>query len=187
MTIPQLYWQDKPRRSVLELNPRNFKSHHLWESDNLHALTAQVTSWKRNTRSKSKCWTFPQRDITSQGHKKQILKEIDGLILKIRKIKGMMILGRLYYNESVYIKLWVQNAPNLQISSKIREALVLFPPLPLPMLRCDFKVTWLNQHCKKGGKTTWNKNTSASRFLNEFKGLRYMYQVRSYVALSSLH
>ena len=27
-----------------------------------------------------------------------------------------------------------------------------FPPLPLSMLRCDFKVTWLKQHCKKGGK-----------------------------------
>ena len=169
---PFLNFTGKPRRSVLKLNPRSFKSHHLWECDNLHAMTAQVTSWKRNTRSKSKCSTFPQRNITSQGHKKQILKEIDGLILKIRKIKGIMMQARFHYNESVYIKLWVQNLPNLQ-------AYVKNP-------KCDFKVTLLKQHCKEGGKTTWSKNTSASRFLNEFMGLRFMYLVRSYFALNSL-
>ena len=115
---PFLDFTGKPRRSVLKLNPRSCKSHHLWECDNLHAMTAQVASWKRNTRSKSKCSTFPQRNITSQGHKKQILKEIDGLILKIRKIKGIMMLARFHYNESVYIKLWVQNVLNLQAHVK---------------------------------------------------------------------
>ena len=38
-----------------------------------------------------------------------------------------------------------------------------------------------------GGKTTCSKNTSASRFLNELMGLRYMYLVRSYFAINSLH
>ena len=125
-------------------------------------------------RSKSKFSTFPQRNITSQGHKKQIMK-------KIRKTKGMMLLARLYYNFECKTCLIYKPA------SKIPEALVHFPPSPLSMLRCDFKVTWLKQHCKKGGKTTWSKKTSASRFLNEFMGLRFMYLARSYFALNSLH
>ena len=100
---------------------------------------------------------------------------------KIRKTKGMMLLARLYYNFECKTCLIYKPA------SKIPEALVHFPPSPLSMLRCDFKVTWLKQHCKKGGKTTWSKKTSASRFLNEFMGLRFMYLARSYFALNSLH
>ena len=100
---------------------------------------------------------------------------------KIRKTKGMMLLARLYYNFECKTCLIYKPV------SKIPEALVHFPPSPLSMLRCDFKVTWLKQHCKKGGKTTWSKKTSASRFLNEFMGLRFMYLARSYFALNSLH
>ena len=128
----------------------------------------------RNTRSKSKFSTFHQRNIMSQGHKKQIMK-------KIRKTKGMMLLARLYYNFEC------KTCPIYKPASKIREALIHFPLSPLSMLRCDFKVTWLKQHYKKRGKTTWSKNTSASRFLNEFTWLRFMYLVRSYFALNSLH
>ena len=153
-------------------------------------MTAQVTSWKRNTRSKSKCSTFPQRNITSQGHKKQILKEIDGLILKIRKIKGIMMLARFHYNESVYIKLWVQNVPNLQahVKNPWRRHSCTSLPSPLPFnVEIWFQSYVAKTTLQRGRKTTWSKNTSASRFLNEFMGLRYMYLVRSYFALNSLH
>ena len=150
-------------------------------------MTAQVTSWKRNTRSKSQCSTFPQRNITSQGHKKQILKEIDGLILKIRKIKGIIMLARFHYNESVYIKLWVQNVPNLP-TSKIREARTQALPSPPPFnVEMWFQSYVAKTTLQRGRKTTWSKNRSAPRFLNEFMGLRYMYLVRSYLALNSLH
>ena len=91
---------------------------------------------------------------------------------------------------SLYVKSFeCKICPICKPATKIHEALVHSPPhpSPLPMFRFDFKVTSLKQHCKKGGKTTWSKNTSASRFLNEFMGLRYMYLVRSYFALSSLH
>ena len=42
-----------------------------------------------------------------------------------------MMLARLHYNESVYIKLWVQNVPNLQATLKILDACthaLLSPP-----------------------------------------------------------
>ena len=64
----------------------------------------------RNTRS-----TFHQRNIMSQGHKKQIMK-------KIRKTKGMMLLARLYYNFEC------KTCPIYKPASKIREALIHFPP-----------------------------------------------------------
>ena len=98
---------------------------------------------------------------------------------KIRKTKGMMLLARLYYNFEC------KTCPIYKPASKIREALIHFPPSPLSMLK--FNVTWLKQRCKKGGKTTWSKNTSASKFLNEFMGLRFMYLARSYFALNCLH
>ena len=79
----------------------------------------------RNTRSKSKFSTFHQRNIMSQGHKKQIMK-------KIRKTKGMMLLARLYYNFEC------KTCPIYKLASKIREALIHFPPSPLSMWkRCE--------------------------------------------------
>ena len=41
------------------------------------------------------------------------------------------MLARFHYNESVYIKLWVQNVPNLP-TSKIREARTHALPSPPP-------------------------------------------------------
>ena len=179
----------KPRRSVLKLNPRNFKSHHLWECDNLHALTAQVTGWKRNKRSKSKCSTFPQRNITSQGHKKQILKKIVCLILKISKNKGMMMLARLRYNSlCMYKDLSAKRAQSTNLVKNSWSTHALHsPPLPFFNVEIWFQSYVAKVTLQKGGKTTWSIITSALRSLNEFMGLRYMYLVRRYFALSSLH
>ena len=129
----------------------------------------------RNTRSKSKFSTFPQRNITSQGHKSKLWR-------KYVTPKGWCCW--IDYTITLSAKR-AQSTNSLQKSVKL--SYTSLPPSPLSMLRCDFKVTWLKQHCKKGGKTTWSKNTSASRFLNEFMWLRFMYLARSYFALNSLH
>ena len=74
---------------------------------------------------------------------------------------------------SLYIKSFeCKTCPICKPETKIREALVHFPPLPLQMFRFDFKVTWLKQHCKKGGKTTWSKKYKCLKVFEWVYGIK---------------
>ena len=57
---------------------------------------------------------------------------------------------------------------NLQSSPKILETPIYAHPFPSAMMRCDCKVMWLQQHCKREGETKRIK--IVSRFLSEIVG-----------------